>query len=76
MEGSSGRSPTGIITWAGISTSDGAITIWQSGQVLGEQLTWLWQTTPTVITASAAMSVMVTATRQMLFCPDMFEAYF
>lgn len=55
---------------------DGATTRWQSGQVVGEQLTWLWQTTPTIIVATAAMSMTVTITRQILVWPNMLEAGF
>lgn len=46
------------------------------GQVLGVQLTWVWQTTPKAIVSIAAMSTIGTTTRQTLVRPGISEAVF
>jgi hypothetical protein len=60
----------------GAPARDGAMTMWQSGQVLAEQSWWLWQTIPTVIVSTAAMSTIGTTTRHNLVLPGMQEGHF
>ena len=61
---------------AGTPPSEGATTRWQIGQVLGVQSVCVWQTTPMVITSTAAMSTTGTITRQIVVRPGMQYAQF